>query len=338
MSPLSTHRRGPAAAGPIEWALLGLLVVLGGSSFTLIHAAIETIPPAVVSVGRLWIAALILYIVMRAKGRKYPSLLVQTTDGSRIHKLWAWMIGVGIIGYAIPFLIFPWAQQFVESGIAGVYMAFMPLWTLVLGLMFADENISTRRIAGFAMGLAGVLVLMGPEAIAGIGRSSLAAQAGLLIATLLYAASAVMSRRAPPARPRVFSAGIVLVGAIFATPAAFTAPFEPSTWSPKSIASLVALGLGPTALAGVIIIMIIRRVGASFMSLANYVTPVIAVILGALIFHERLALSAFAALLLILFGVAISQWKSKPLIETGDGLAADIAPMVERETDSQKSS
>ncbi len=338
MKPPTKPNSGPAAAGPAEWSLLAFLIMLGSSSFTFIHAAIETIPPQYVAVGRLWVAAIALYVIMRAKGRRFPPLLVRTTEGMRPHLLWAWMTAVGIIGYSAPFLIFPWAQQYVESGLAGVYMAFMPLWTLGLAYFFADEKLNARRIAGFLLGFAGVLILMGPEAVGGVSGSSFAAQGGLLVATLCYAVSVVISRRAPTSRPRVFTAGIVLAGAIFATPALFFAPFNPSEWSITSMASVVILGLGPTALAGIIIIMIIRRAGASFMALGNYFVPAIAVFLGAVLFHERLAPQAFIALAVILVGVAISQSRKRPVIETGDALAADIAPVVERAEADQKSS
>ena len=331
-------RSGPRAAGPAEWALLALLIALGSSSFTFIHAAIETIPPQYVAVGRLWVAAAALYLVMRAKGRRFPPFLVRTKNGLQPHLLWAWMAAVGMIGYSMPFLIFPWAQQYVESGLAGVYMAFMPLWTLGLAYFFADEKLNARRVIGFLLGFLGVLILMGPEAMRGLSGSSFAAQGALLFATLCYAVSAVISRRAPAARPRVFTAGIVLAGAIFATPALLFTEFEPRGWSATSIASVVILGLGPTALAGIVIIMIIRRVGASFMALANYIVPVVAVMLGALLFHERLEATVFIALAVILAGVAISQWRDRPVVEAGDALAADIAPMVERDRAAQKSS
>lgn len=337
MSVPARKKSGPADAGTFEWTLLALLIALGGSSFTLIRAALETVPPILVTVGRLWIAAIALYALMRVKGRGFPPFLVRTKSGPRPHILWAWMTGVGIVGYTIPFLIFPWAQQYVDSGLAGVYMAFMPLWTLGLAYFFAGEKLTPRKIVGFLMGFAGVLFLMGPDAIAGVAGSSVAAQAGLLIATLLYAASAVMSRRAPPARPRVFSAGIVLAGAVFSTPALFFTPIEPAVWSLKSIASVIILGLGPTALAGIIIIIVIRRIGASFMALANYVTPVWAVIAGALVFQERLESSAFIALAVILAGVAVSQRKGKPVIEAGDARAADQGAIVAREAARQKS-
>lgn len=302
---------GPADAAALDWLLLGGLIVLGGSSFMFIHVALETAPPAIVTLGRLWIAAIALYGAMRVKGRRFPPLLVRTTAGLRPHRVWVWMSAVGAVGYTIPFFIFPWAQQFVPSGLAGVYMALMPIWTLVLAFLFADERLSRARIAGFTLAAAGVIVLMGPDAFAGVSRSNLVAQAGLLLATLFYAASAVMSRRAPPARRIVFSAGIVLMGAVFATPALLFTPTRPEAWSLASVMSIVALGFGPTALAGVIIIVIIRRAGASFMALANYIVPVFAVIAGAALFGERLGLNVFLALALIFTGVAVSQHRGR---------------------------
>lgn len=303
--------KGPAEAGPLDWMLLAGLIAMGGSSFTFIHMALETAPPAVVTIGRLWLAAIFLYGAMRAKGRRFPPLLVRTIKGLRPHRLWVWMSMVGLIGYTIPFFIFPWAQQFVPSGLAGVYMAFMPIWTLMLAALFADERLTPARIAGFVLAAAGVLVLMGPDALAGISGANLLAQAGLLLATLLYAASAVMSRRAPPARRIVFSAGIVLMGALFSTPGLLFTPIDPASWSARSMLSIVALGVGPTALAGVIIIIIIRRAGASFMALANYIVPLFAVLAGAALFGERLGLNVFLALALIFAGVFISQQRAR---------------------------
>lgn len=303
---------GQADAGPLDWTMLAALSAFGGSAFVLIQVALETAPPAIVSIGRLWIAAIALYAAMRFKGRRFPPLLVRTKDGLRPHRLWAWMSVGGVVGYTIPFFIFPWAQQFLPSGLAGVYMAFMPIWTLGLAFVFAGETMTPSRVAGFGLAAAGVLVLLGPDAVRGVAASSLMAQAGLLLATLLYAASAVMSRRAPPARRLVFSAGIVLAGAVFATPALLITPLEPSTWSMASLASILALGLGPTAIGSLMLILLIRRVGASFMALANYVTPLFAVMAGALLFGERLGLNVFAALALIFAGVAISQRRAKP--------------------------
>lgn len=299
--------RPAAAARPADWLLFAILVALGGSSFAFIRMAVETAPPAAVATARLWIAAFFLYAVMRQAGRKFPPAVVATGDGRRLHLAWVSLLSVSLVGYAIPFLIFPWAQQHVESGLAGVYMAFMPLSTAALAAAFAGERLTRLKAAGFLLGFIGVLMLMGPEVLGGAARTSLLAQAGLLLATFCYAVSVILSRRAPPMRPRVFAAATALGGAVLTTPALLFADLDPASWSLRSLLSILVLGIGPTGLAGLIIIILVRRVGAGFMALANYLTPVVAVAIGAAAFGERLAPTTFAALAVILAGVALSR-------------------------------
>lgn len=306
--------KGPAAARPLDWLLLAVLVALGGSAFGLIKTAVTTIPPAAVSTGRLWVGAAFLYAGMRFARRRFPPLVTRSASGRRLHLSWASMLGVSAIGYTIPFFIFPWAQQFVESGLAGVYMAFMPIWTLGLAYLYANEGLGAAKLAGFALGFTGVLVLMGPDVLGGAARSDLIAQAALLLATFCYAVSVIISRRTPPIRPRVFACGTVLGAAILSTPALFFTDLRIEQWSLASVLSVVALGVGPTGLAGIILIMLIKRAGAGFMALANYLTPIWAVMIGAALFGERLGLNVFIALAIILAGVAVSQWRPRPLI------------------------
>jgi drug/metabolite transporter (DMT)-like permease len=221
------------------------------------------------------------------------------------------MFAVSAIGYTIPFFIFPWAQQFIESGLAGVYMAFMPIWTLGLAYLFANESLGRAKLAGFALGFSGVILLMGPDVIGGAARSSLFAQAGLLVATLCYAISVILSRRTPPIRPRVFACGTVLGAAIMSTPVLFFTELHPQEWALGGMLSVAALGVGPTGIAGILIIMLVKRAGAGFMALANYLTPMWAVMVGALLFGERLGLNVFFALAIILAGVAVSQRRGR---------------------------
>lgn len=302
----------PVAAGraaPADWGIFAALVALGGSPYVLIKEALATMPPAVVTVGRLWVGAIFLYVVMRAGADRFPPLKDETSG--RLSPIWLSMLTVSFVGYTIPFFIFPWAQQFVESGLAGVYMAFMPLWTVALAHFFANERLTPLNAIGFALGFLGVVILMGADVLAGALGSSIAAQAGLVLATLCYAISVIVSRRAGDVRPRAFACATVLGGAILATPALLTAEISPANWSLSSVASVAALGLGPTGLAGLLIIVIVQRVGAGFMAYANYLTPVAAVALGAAIFHERLPWSVFLALAVALAGVAISRRSSR---------------------------
>jgi drug/metabolite transporter (DMT)-like permease len=309
---MAAKHTAPRQATLFDWVLLALIVALGGSSFVMIRSALETMPPAAITIGRLWLGAIVLYAIMVHAGRRLPPLMVRARGKLRLRRSWGWMIAVGIVGNTLPFFIFPWAQQFVDSGLAGVYMAFMPIWTIALAFFFAGESLTGRKLIGFGLGFIGVVVLMGPEVLSGAADADLLAQAALLLATLCYAASVVLARRAPPMRPRIFAAGMMLVGAITATPALLFVSFDASQWSLASIASVVGLGVFPTGINGVLIIMVIRRAGAGFMALSNYFTPIWAVAMGALIYHERIEAGAFAALAIILIGVAISQRKKSP--------------------------
>ncbi|WP_375201281.1 DMT family transporter [Hyphococcus sp.] len=325
----------PAEATLFDWALLALIVAFGGSSFAFIRKAVETAPPSVVAAGRLWVAAILVYLLMRAAGRRLPPFFIRSGNNWRIRRSWIWMIAVGASGNVLPFYLFPWAQQHVESGLAGVYMAFMPIWTVGLAYFFAGENLTARKVGGFALGFIGVLILMGPEALKGVMTSSFLAQAGLLLATFLYGVSAVLSRRAPPIRPRVFASGMLIVAAVMAIPALVFTDLKQDEWSAASLLSIVFLGVFPTGINGVLIIMLIRRAGAGFMALSNYITPLWAVGLGAVMYHERLDWNVLIALAIILTGVAVSQRspfsrKHKGAVETGDGLAGELEPMIDR--------
>jgi drug/metabolite transporter (DMT)-like permease len=331
----------PAEATVFDWSLLALIVAFGGTSFVMIRSAVETVPPAAVAAGRLWVGAIMIYILMRAAGRRLPPFFIRTGKRLRIRRSWWWMIGVGAVGNVLPFYIFPWAQQYVASGLAGVYMAFMPIWTVALAFFFAGEKLSGRKLIGFGLGFTGVMVLMGPEAVKGALTSDVRAQLGLLLATFLYAASAVLSRRAPPIRPRVFAAGMLIVAAIMAIPALFFTDLHTESWTLNSLASILFLGVFPTGLNGVLIIMLIRRTGAGFMALSNYITPLWAVALGAIVFHERLDWTVFAALAIILTGVAVSQRspfskKRSAGITAGDALAGELEPMIEKADDGSR--
>ncbi len=315
---MANNFKSPADATLYDWALLGLVVALGGFSFAMIRTAVETIPPAVVTVGRLWIGAIFLYGVMIQAGRRLPPFLAATKKGWSVHLEWRWMIAISVIGYVAPFFIFPWAQQFIDSGLAGIYMAFMPIWTVGLAYFFAGESLSPRKIIGFLLGFVGVIILMGPEIIGNAANSSVLAQIALLAATICYATYAVMTRRAPPIRPRAFAAGTLLSAAIISTPALLLIDIDTSNWSLLSLLGVIGLGLGPTGLVGILLIIVIQRAGAGFMALANYLVPLWAVAAGAVIFNERLNPSAFAALAVILIGVAISQHSSPGKIKPAD--------------------
>ncbi|MEM9494931.1 MAG: DMT family transporter [Pseudomonadota bacterium] len=330
MALLSPPPKQNDAPGGFDWLLLVFITMFGGASFVMIRTAVDTMAPAAIAVGRLWVGAIVLYAVMRQAGRTFPALFKKSNGRLTIRRSWRFMIAVGVVGNTAPFFLFPWAQQYVDSGLAGVYMAFMPIWTIGLAYLFAGEPATPRKLAGFALGFIGIVILMGPDTLKGAAGSDVKAQAALLLATFMYAASAVITRRAPPIRPRILAAGMMLVAAITATPALLFVEINPAGWSFASMASVVGLGVFPTGINGVLIIMLIRRAGAGFMALSNYFTPLFAIFMGFIFYREKLEPTVFIALAVILAGVAISQRRARtvPVAEAGDGLAADLAPMA----------
>ena len=307
---MATGNGTEAAPQLYDWLLFAAIVTIGGSAFAMIRTAVETVPPVIITVARLWIGAIFLYAVMKRAGRRLPPLF-DSWRPINLNAQWRWMIAISVIGYVMPFMMFPLAQQHIDSGLAGIYMAFMPIWTVALAFLFAGESLSMRKIIGVVMGFSGVVILIGPSAFGEAAGSDVTAQIMLLAATLGYAAAAVATRRAPAIRPRVFAAGTVIASAIIATPTLLFVDLRVADWSALGIANVVGLGLGPTGVGGILLIILIQRVGAGFMAFANYLTPLWAVVLGAAIFGERLSLNAFVALAVILAGVAISQARRK---------------------------
>ena len=290
-----------------DWLVLAGLVLLGGSAFVMIKAAVLVADPAIVAAGRLWVAAILLLAYSYASGHSLPPLLTRADGRPAIDPRWVFMILGGIIGYTIPFTLFPVAQQHIDSMLAGIYMAFMPLMTIITAYFFAGESLTWRKGGGFLLGTLGVIFLIGPAALGNIGSNNLGAQALLILAVICYAIYAVMTRRAPDIPARSFAAGTLLCSAIGATPLALLAGQDLTQIPLSGWAVIIALGIGPSGIAAIIIIGLIRKLGAGFMAMANYGTPVVAILFGMLIFNEPLKPTFILGLVAILSGLALSQ-------------------------------
>lgn len=291
----------------LSWALLALLGVMWGGSFTAVGFAVQDIPPITVAAGRLWVAALALIPLAYAMGEGLPRW--RSENGPRI---WLHALGVGIATNALPFSLLSWAQTHVPSTLAGLMMAALPLIVLPLAAAFVPgERMSWMKVAGFLMGFVGVSTLFGADAIASLGRGSdiaLIAQVACLMAVTGYASGSVISKLCPPVHPVSFSAAAILIGALLIAPVVFLAeaPFD-APWTVGAAAAVTGLGLLPTALAMIVLLTILRRTGPSFLSLVNYMVPIWAMIFGIVLLGESPPDRAAFALALILGGVAISQ-------------------------------
>lgn len=287
-----------------DWLGLLFLGLIWGASFMAITVAGEGIGPISVTAGRIALAALILYGVMRFMGLHLPRL-----KGENGRKTWTFALGFGFFSMALPFFLLSWGQLFVASGFAGVTMAAGPLLTLVLAhFLVPGETITTPKAVGISIGFVGVVLLIGLDAFksSGLGMEPLARLA-CIGAAASYAIGAIITKRAPSVEPIGFATAATALVAVMMLPVAFALEGLPSAPGFSPVLALIFLGVVPTALANLLLVSLIRSAGPSFLSLVNYQVPVWSVIFGWLFLNEILPGRIFIALGLILVGVAISQ-------------------------------
>jgi len=281
------------------------LVLMWGSSFMFNKLGIATVPPATLAAGRLVIGAAILLAVVYARGSRLP----------RLGRVWWSFVALAVIGNALPFYLISWGQKVVDSALAGILMAGMPLATLVLAhFLIATEPMTRNRVAGFVLGFAGIVVLMGPAALSGIGGSLLqvVSELAILGGALCYALNTVLARLLVKGNFLVSSAAVLLAASAVAVPFALALD-RPWTLTPSfsSVAAIVWLGIGPTAVATICYFRLISSAGATFMSLVNYLAPCVALFAGVWLMSEEPGPNAYAGLVLILAGIALSQLRHR---------------------------
>jgi drug/metabolite transporter (DMT)-like permease len=289
-----------------DWGLLATLVVLWGSNFMFVKLGVATVPPTTLAAGRLVVAAIVLVAVICALGYRFP----------RPGPVWAAYTLLAVVGNSMPFWLISWGQQTIDSSLAGILMASMPLATLLMAHVWVTgEHLTRNRALGFVLGFVGIVVLVGPAALAGLGGSAaqVLAQLAVLGGALCYATQSVLVRLILKGGDvMVASAAIVAIGAAISLPVALVVD-QPWNLSPSatSVWAVIWMGIGPTAIATLAFIRLIGSAGPTFMSLVNYCVPVVAVFLGVVILGEAPNANAYTGLLLILTGIATSQLRRR---------------------------
>lgn len=228
---------------------------------------------------------------------------------------WGWLAALAVVGNAAPFYVISWGQQHIESGLAAILITTMPLMTLALAHVFVPgERMTARRLIGFATGLAGVALIIGPEVLLDVGTTNLdlLAQAAVLFGAVLFAANAIIARNMPPMDlwgRSAFTNGIAFV--VILPVALATTPLPTAMPGPQSLLGIIGTGLFATGLATVIYYRLIDEAGPTFMSLTNYLVPPVALIAGIIVLGEQPGPWALAGLGLILVGIGIAEFKRK---------------------------
>lgn len=282
---------------PTEWSQLALLSLLWGGSFFFAKIAVAALPPLTVVLVRVALAATALGLVLRLRGTPLP----------RSAALWRAFAGMGVLNNLVPFALIFWGETVLSSGLASILNATTPVFSLLVAhVLTSDEGLSAAKVAGIAVGLAGVVVLVGADVLAGVSGAVLPILA-CLGAALSYGLANAFGRRfrRMGVEPVVGAFGQVTATTAMMVPIALLAdaPWRLPVPGPAVWAALAGLALLSTALAYIIFFRLLASAGATNTSLVTLLIPVSAVLLGILFLGERLTAAQAGGMALIGLGL-----------------------------------
>jgi drug/metabolite transporter (DMT)-like permease len=286
------------AMGGREWAMLLALAVLWGGSFFFNAIAVRELPSFTLVWMRVAVAAATLLLVLRLLGQRMQA------EG----RVWAAFFGMGLLNNVVPFVLIVWGQRHIASGLASILNATTPLFTvLVAHLLTPDEKLTPLKAAGVAVGFAGTVFMIGPDALGGLG-TGITAQLACLAGALSYAFAGIFGRRFKRMGvvPLATAAGQVCASTILLLPMMLLVdrPWTLAIPHAATWAAVVGVGLLSTALAYVLYFRILAAAGATNLLLVTFLIPVSAILLGALVLGETLLPRHFGGMALIGAGLA----------------------------------
>ena len=278
------------------------LAVIWGSGFLLIKISLRGFTPVQLTFARLALGALVLGLVLVVLRLRLP--------GER--RLWLHLVVAALLGNAIPYTLFGFAEQTVASNLAGAVNATTPLWTVLFALLARPQDrLNGSQWAGMVLGLAGGLLILSPW------RADAPPLPGLLAcvaASACYGLGYVYMGRHLTNRgqsPLVLSTGQLIAASTLLLLAAPLDGLGVPTWRPDAVAALLALGILGTGVAYVLNYRIIGDDGPVLASTVTYLLPVVAVVLGAVVLAEPISGQLAAGVAIVLVGVALTRRRKR---------------------------
>ncbi|MCK4204405.1 EamA family transporter [Brucella pituitosa] len=278
----------------VELGLLLLLAALWGASYSFIKVGVATIPPITLIAARTLIAGLILIVIIRLRGLRLP------TDALT----WKRFLFQACLNSVVPFTAIAWAEQTTEAGLAAILNSTTPIFTFLITLLITrHEAVTSRRLFGVAAGLAGTCLIIGVQALTGLGNE-LWAQLAIIAATICYAGAAIFGRNFKSLDPMLPAAGSLISGAIILIPLSLIVD-QPWTLTPSanSVFALLGLAVFSTAAAFTIYFRLIHTLGSVGTTAQAYLRVPIGVGIGAIFLGERLTSTAWLGLAFVIIGV-----------------------------------
>ena len=280
-----------------DWGQLVLLGFLWGGSFFFARIAVAEIPPLALVLYRVLIAALVLHVWLRLRGISFAPVLDR--PGS--------FFALALLNNVIPFSLIFSGQTQIGAGLASVFYATTPLWTiLVANLLTSDEKLSAAKLAGVGLGMAGAAIMIGPGLLSGLGGPAWAKLA-VVGAAISYAFAVVYAKRFKDIKPTVVATGQLTAAAILMVPIVFFlySPQQIVTSSIPIWTAILVLAVVTTAFAFILYFNLIASAGATNASLVTLLVPLSAIMLGAVFLGERLKPFELFGMILIMTSLVI---------------------------------
>ena len=287
---------------PKHWFIFITLGLIWSSSFLWIKIAVQEIGPMTL------VAFRVLFGLLAAGA----AVFIQRVPWPADRKTWTAFIIIGITSVAIPFFLISWGEQKIDSAVAAILNATVPLFTIVIAHLFLhDDRMTVQKVLGLLVGFIGVIVLLSEDI--GASSGSIIAQGAVILASLFYAASAVYARRTTVHAPGLVRGAAPLVSATalmwIAAPVIehpFKIPELPITWI-----ALLWLGILGSGLALIMNYYLIHEIGPTRATMVTYVFPLGGVILGLIFLNEHLSWQLGIGAALIISSIVVVNWKPK---------------------------
>ena len=261
-----------------ELALLLALATLWGASYTFIKIGVETIPPVTLIAARTLIAGGVLLAIMTSRGQTLP----------RDAAIWRRFLFQACLNSVIPFTLIAWAERSVDAGLAVILNSTTPIFAFLLTMAITrHEPVTARKLLGVAAGLTGSCLIIGVEALPGVGHA-VGAQLALVAATICYGGAAIFGREFKGLDPIMPAAGSLVCGAALLLPVSLAVD-RPWTLTPSlaSVLALLCLSILSTALAFVIYFRLVQTLGSVGTTAQAYLRVPIGVAIGVVFLGER---------------------------------------------------
>jgi drug/metabolite transporter (DMT)-like permease len=287
-----------------QWAIFILLGAIWSSSFMWIKIAVQEVNPSTLVAFRVLFGLLFCVVVIALQRVALP----------RTFKAWLPLLILGITNISAPFFLISWGEQSIDSAVAAILDATVPLFTIIIAhFLLRDDKMTLNKVLGLVIGFVGVVILLSKDI--GASPSSLVGQGAVVLACVFYAGSAIYVRKATEDTPGILrsagpliSATVVMWLAVLLTERRVEVPQVGLTW-----VALLFLGVIGSGFAFILAYYLIHEIGPTRATMVTYLFPLGGVILGVAFLHEQLTWQLVSGGVLIIASLVVANWQPKQL-------------------------